>query len=39
MFQTAFASIIRSTKQCQAFVKPLLLPAASLDYPVQASSM
>jgi len=34
MFQTVFPSIIRSFKlhtQCQAFVKPLLLPAASLD--------
>ena len=34
MFQTVFPSIIRSTKlhiQRQAFVRPLLLPAASLD--------
>jgi len=34
MFQTAFPSIIRSSKlhiQHQAFVGPLLLPAASLD--------
>jgi len=33
MFQTAFLSIIRSSKQyiqCQVFVRPLLLPAASL---------
>jgi len=33
MFQTGFPSIIRSSKlhtQCQAFVRPLLLPAASL---------
>ena len=34
MFQTGFPSIIRSTKlniQRQVFVRPLLLPAASLD--------
>jgi len=43
-FQTAFPSIVRSSKlhiQRQAFVRTLLLPAASLDgieYPVQASS-
>jgi len=35
MFQTGFPSIIRSTKlhiQRQALVRPLLLPAASLDW-------
>ena len=34
MFQTAFSSIIRSSKLCiqrQMFVRPLLLPAASLN--------
>ena len=34
MFQTVFLSIIRSTKlhiQRQAFVRPILLPAARLD--------
>ena len=41
MFQTVFPSIIRSTKlhiQRQVFVRPLLLPAASLagmEYPTQ----
>ena len=33
MFQTVFPSIIRSSKlhiQCQVFVRPILLPAASL---------
>jgi len=34
MFQTTFPSVIRSSKlltQRQVFVRPLLLPAASLD--------
>jgi len=38
MFQTDFSSIIGSTKQRQAFVRPLLLSAASLHDPTQASS-
>jgi len=38
MFQTGLPSIIRSTIQRQAFVRPLLLPAAGLDDPIQASS-
>ena len=37
MFQTGLPSIIRSTIQRQAFVRPLLLPAASLDDHIQAS--
>ena len=44
MFQTGFPSIIRSSKlliQRQVFVRPILLPAASLagmKHPDQASS-